>query len=173
MSDTPKTDSTKHLFDLLSSFRIGMVVVRAPEGLMSARPMAISEREGLDFWFMTSRQTGLVEALRSRTEALVTMQDSTRYITLNGRAKLEDDRARIQRNFSESDKVWFPQGPEDPDIVLAHFRPEHAEYWDNSGLRGVRFVVEATKAYLKGEALSEGKLTNHGEVQVSPTRPAH
>ncbi|MCU0686186.1 MAG: pyridoxamine 5'-phosphate oxidase family protein [Polyangiaceae bacterium] len=171
MSDTSKTDSTKHLFDLLSSFRIGMVVVRAPEGLMSARPMAISERQGLDFWFMTSRQTGLVEALRDRTEALVTMQDSTRYVTLNGHARLEDDRARIHRNFSETDKVWFPQGPDDPNIVLAHFRPEHAEYWDNSGLRGVRFAVEATKAYLKGEPLPQGKLTNHGEVQVSPTRP--
>ncbi|HEU4539214.1 MAG TPA: pyridoxamine 5'-phosphate oxidase family protein [Polyangiaceae bacterium] len=172
MQDTSKTDSTKHLFDLLSSFRIGMVVVRSPEGIMSARPMAVSEREGLDFWFMTSRQTGLVEALRGHSEALVTMQDSARYITLNGHARLENDRARIHRNFSESDKVWFPRGADDPDIVLAHFRPEHAEYWDNSGLRGVRFAVEATKAYLKGEALPDGKLTNHGEVQVSPTRPA-
>src|SRR5687768_13694270 len=61
MSD--QTDQTKHLLDLLSSFRIGMLVVPTAEGIMSARPMAVSERQGLEFWFMTSRQTGLVDAL--------------------------------------------------------------------------------------------------------------
>jgi general stress protein 26 len=168
MSDP--TDQTKHLDDLLSSFRIGMLVVRSPDGIMSARPMAVSDRQGFELWFMTSRHTGLAEALQSHGEALVTMQDSLRYITLNGRARLDADRARIHKNFSESDKVWFPKGPDDPEIVLVHFRPEHAEYWDTSGGRGVAFVIQAAKAYLKGEKLHEGKVANHGEVQVSPSR---
>ncbi len=172
MNDKSKTDQTKHLFDLLASFRIGMVVVRSEEGILSARPMAVAERQGLEFWFMTSRHTGLVDALRSHTDALITMQDSARYVTLNGHARVETDRARIHKNFSESDKVWFPQGPDDPNIVLVHFRPEHAEYWDNSGARGVAFAIEAAKAYLKGESLGKGELKpNHGEVQVAPPRP--
>lgn len=168
MSD--QTDQTKHLLDLLSSFRIGMLVVPTAEGIMSARPMAVSERQGLEFWFMTSRQTGLVDALRGRSDALITMQDSMRYITLNGQARIETDRARIHKNFSESDKVWFPQGPDDPDIVLVHFRPEHAEYWDNSGTRGVAFAIRAAKAYLAGEKLHEAKTPNHGEVEVTRAR---
>lgn len=166
MSD--KTDQTKHLHDLLSSFRIGMLTVRAGD-LMSARPMTVSERQGFELWFMTSRQTGLVDALQNRSDALVTMQDSTRYVTLNGVARLDADRERIRRNFSETDKVWFPKGADDPDIVLVHFRPEHAEYWDTSGARGVAFVIEAAKAYLKGESLANAKLPHHGEVQ-QPSR---
>lgn len=171
MSDNPKTDQTKHLYDLLSSFRVGMVVVRDADGILSGRPMSVAERQGLEFWFLTSRHTGLVNALSVHSEALITMQSNTRYVTLNGHARVENDRARISKNFSEADKVWFPQGPDDPNAVLVHFRPTHAEYWDMSGAHGVGYVIEAAKAYLKGEALAPKPSSNHGEVQVAGARP--
>ena len=40
-----------------------------------------------------------------------------------------------------------------PLLCLIRVDPTVGEYWDNSGSRGVKFVIDAAKAYLSGEAV--------------------
>lgn len=53
-------------------------------------------------------------------------------------------------------KVWFPGGKSDPSIALIRFDTIEGGYWENGGSRGIRFLVKAAKAYLKGTGY-EGK----------------
>ena len=36
--------------------------------------------------------------------------------------------------WKEPYKVWFPKGPDDPEIVLVEVDLMEAEYWDNRGM---------------------------------------
>jgi hypothetical protein len=35
--------------------------------------------------------------------------------------------------------------------VLLKIVPTHGEYWDNSGVAGLRYLIKAGKAYLQGD----------------------
>jgi hypothetical protein len=39
---------------------------------------------------------------------------------------------------------WF-------DTVILKFTAHEGEYWDNSGMKGLKYVFDATKAYISGE----------------------
>ena len=50
--------------------------------------------------------------------------------------------------------MWF-DGPEDPQIRLLVLRAENAEYWDNSGVSGVKFLLKAAAAYVSGKEMRD------------------
>jgi general stress protein 26 len=60
------------------------------------------------------------------------------------------DRAEIDRLWSEAWRVWFPGGKTDPSLCLIRLNPRHAEYWDRVGAKGLAFAFEAAKAEAKG-----------------------
>ena len=41
--------------------------------------------------------------------------------------------------------MWFPKGPDDPDLVLLSVEPEIAEFWDVGGIKGLRYLFDAAK----------------------------
>ena len=49
----------------------------------------------------------------------VVMQDGRRFVSLSGVASVVDDRALIEELWSESWKVWFPKGKDDPSLRIA------------------------------------------------------
>ena len=62
---------------------------------------------------------------------VVTMQSSTKFISLSGRATPVDDRGKIARLWKVEWKVWFPGGKDDPNILLLRIDGDTGEYWDN------------------------------------------
>lgn len=42
--------------------------------------------------------------------------------------------------------MWFPGGKDDPIIVLLKVAGHRAEYWDNRGTSGLKYLIEAGKA---------------------------
>lgn len=84
---------------------------------------------------------------------------------MSGRAEIVRDQALINRLYKEDWKIWFPKGKTDPSISLIKFTAQDAEYWDNAGAPGLKFVYEATKAYVKGETPKEDK-KQHAKVDL-------
>jgi len=154
--------TSKHLRDLAPKFGSAMLVTHHASELRS-RPMSIAEVLDREIWFSTSVHTGKVDELEKDARALVTMQEPRLYLSLAGTCTLSRDRAHIERLWSESWKLWFPKGKQDPDIVLIGLRIERGEYWDMSGHRGARFLWEATKAYFSGEPAKDLQET-HGTL---------
>lgn len=142
---------TKHLNELLESFDTAMLLTRDGDQ-NHARPMAIADIEGANtVWFVTSNDSPKAEEIRSDARVSATFQSNRRFVALSGTSSLVRDRARIDALWKESWKVWFPKGKEDPSIALIKVNVEDAEFWDNAGGKGIRYVFEAAKALLSGE----------------------
>jgi general stress protein 26 len=81
----------------------------------------------------------------------LSVQGKAKFASVSGRARINRDRQLIDRLWKESWKVWFPKGKNDPELCIIEFDAVEGEYWDNSGLTGIKFVVKAAQAYLSGE----------------------
>lgn len=93
-----------------------------------------------------------VHEIQNNQQVNVVCQDGERIcISLSGRAELVNDRRKLEEAWSESFKVWFPGGKDDPDIRLIFVRGDEAEYWDTHGSKGVRYIFSAVKSYAAGE----------------------
>lgn len=140
------------LIDLIQDFDTAMLVTKTDDAGLDARPMAIAEatEEG-HLWFVTNRNSGKIAELMLDRDVAVTMQGSSKFVTLAGRCRVIDDRSKVEQLWKEAWKVWFPEGKNDPSITLLRVEPDRGEYWDNSGFTGIRYLLRAGKAYVQGE----------------------
>lgn len=145
-------DTQHKLIDLLSDFDTAMLVTRGDDGSLDALPMAVAQVEDDGrIWFVTDHNSGKIADLMLDKDVAVTMQSSSKFVSLSGTASPVDDRAKLNELWSETWKVWFPEGKASDSIVLLRIEPARGEYWDNSGLNGVKYLLKAGKAYLQGK----------------------
>ncbi|WP_422930242.1 pyridoxamine 5'-phosphate oxidase family protein [Singulisphaera sp. PoT] len=156
------------LQELLEDFSDAMLGTRSLEGQLRARPMALAEVEDDGtLWFITDRHSGKVDELASDNHVVVTMQSRSKFVSLSGKASPVEDRDRVERLWKVEWKVWFPGGKDDPNILLLRVDGERGEYWDNSGTKGIKYLIEAGKALATGTRPHvEGDPKIHGKVDL-------
>ncbi len=149
-------ESQSRFQELLAGFSHAMLVTRAEDGGLRARPMAIAEiDEDCNLWFVTGHDSGKLPEIGADPRVCVTFQEGARSLSLTGRATLVDDRARLRQLWNEGWRIWFPGGPDDPEAILLHVASTRGEYWDHSGLAALTFLVRAGRAYLAGETMQD------------------
>lgn len=160
-------DTKKQLEEIVARFDDAMVITRTPQGDLRARPMAVAkaERDG-KLWFLTSMSSPKVDELMVDQRVCVTMQGDDRFVSLSGRGRLSRDRAKVEELWSRGYRAWFPKGKDDPDLVLLEFEPEEGEYWDQHGMRGIRYLFQAAKAIAKRERAGDGEADRHAKVHL-------
>jgi general stress protein 26 len=160
---------TQHLDELINRFDNAMLVTRGGEHGLHARPMAVAEHHDHGaLYFATSRTTEKTNEINAHAEVVVTMQDDRRYLSVYGRAEISRDQDVIDKLFSPAWKIWFPDSPGDPNLVLIAVEPKGGEYWDMSESDSrMRFVVEAGKAVARDRAIDTDKLSGHGKTDLS------
>lgn len=158
------TEAKRSFLEILGRFETGMLCTRQPDGTLRARPMGVADvQENGDVWFVTGLGSGKVEEVLNEPGVVVTFQSKRRYLSLSGRAEIVGDDARIEEVWRPEWKAWFPEGKDDPQLVLLHVRATEVEYWDESAIGGMRYVFEAAKAALTGTR-AEGE--EHGHVML-------
>ncbi len=160
------TSNDKEFRKILHAFDTAMLVTQEPDGHLRARPMYIADAtdEG-DLWFVTQNDTEKTRDVSQNPQCAVVVQGDGRYLSLSGRASVLTDPQRVRTLWRETWRAWFPRGPEDPKLGLIHVEAFEAEYWDQTGARGLRFAFRAAKAMLKRERLrDEGGAGTHGRV---------
>ena len=154
---------------ILKHFDEAMLVTRSAQGALRARPMAIAGCDAdRDIWFATGEESGKVDELLRDPQVAVTCQSTRRYLSISGLARVVRDRAKIDELWSDAWKAWFPQGKDDPRLTLVHIRATEAEYWDQTGMKGLRYAFDAIKSMAKGERVqgTEERPDLHGKVQL-------
>jgi general stress protein 26 len=144
---------TEHekLEELTRDFDTAMLVTRTEEGHLRSRPMALAEVEpNGTLWFLTQRESGKLEEIALDCDVNVAMQSKTKFVSISGLAANVTDRDKVAELWSERFKTWFPGGKDDPNLVLLRVDGTSGEYWDNSGTSGIKYLIEAGKAYLSG-----------------------
>jgi general stress protein 26 len=162
------TGTDEKLLKLLREFDVAMLVTRSEDGSLRARPMAIAavESDGT-VWLVTDRHSGKMDEIGRDSQVSVTMQSSSKFVSLSGVAFHSEDRGKIAELWNESWKVWFPGGKDDPNLTLLGIQGQNAEYWDNSGFHGLKYVFEAGKAYLSGTRPAVDSDSNiHAKIEL-------
>lgn len=162
-----ETAPREKLIELLNSFRTAMLVTTAKDGSIHARPMALQKvDDNGDLWFMTDVTSKMIQEIGAEARATVTCQRDNAFVSVEGRAAVTQDRAKISELWTEHAKVYFPQGKDDPNIALIRLVAESGEYWDNEGLQGIKYVFEALKAYVGGTRPDENDKEQHASVHL-------
>lgn len=178
--DRTGTDAARELIDLVAQFRTAMLVNADTDGRQRARPMTIANRDADEplpaapggksprqVSFVTSRGNGLVDDLQAEPAVCITMQDGSKYVCLAGSARVSQDRERLRALWTDGFDLWFRGGPDDPDVVLIDCDIDFAEYWDGSGIQGIRLLAEAGRAKLSGTTVDPRRAGRHAELDPS------
>jgi general stress protein 26 len=164
-----KTDSkqTKHLRDLMAGFSTAMLITRTVDDDLHARPMAVAGLDdSLDLWFVSGEGVKVDEIVHDTRAHVVCQKDHSAYLSLSGTAKVIRDRNKVEDLWKESFRVWFPDGKDDPNLILIHFHPEKAEFWDNTGFNKIAYLWKSAKAYVTGKQ-PEVSEEEHGVVTLN------
>jgi general stress protein 26 len=160
-------DPKRHLEKLIEGFHTAMLVTRSSDGALRSRPLALAEvHDQGTLYFATSVDSAKVAELEKTPGVAVTLQASDKYISVTGDASVSRDRALIERLWSEAWKVWFPGGKDDPSLSIITVTPHAAEYWDQTGLKGIKYLFEAATAYAPGTTPESGGSSENAKVRM-------
>lgn len=140
-------DKQSHLRKIINDARTAFFVTTTAAGPLHGRPMATAQvqENHTTLWFGTSKSSGIAAELKQEQHVLLgyTHGDSE-WASVNGTARLVDDRAKIKELWNPFWKNYF-EGPDDPNLVLIEVTPTTAEYWD-AGSKAIVFAKIAIAA---------------------------
>lgn len=161
-----KTDGEKRqlLGKIINDASAAFLVTRARGDGLHGRPMATArvDEDISVIWFACQKDSQVAAEVRTDPRVYLgyTNHTGSEWASINGRAAIVEDRAKIKDLWSPAWKNWF-EGPDDPNIALIRVEPSDAEYWD-SGSRAVMLVKMAVAA-VTGAKLPDGE---HARVDV-------
>jgi general stress protein 26 len=155
MTDAP--DDVTKLTELIEGIRFAMLTTVDDLGKLVARPMTLQRTEpNGDLWFLASRDSTAVSQLGVNPSAGVTLTSGDTWISLSGTGEMVDDSAKVKEFWNPWVEAWFPEGPDDPNVVLIKLTSDSAEYWDTPGGR-VATIISLIKSKVTGESYDGGE----------------
>ncbi len=123
------------------------------------RPMSTNtvDEDG-SIWFFTNDYTSKVEEISQDGNVYLTYSSKSKneYLTVHGKAILNDDKSKMEALWSPALNAWFPEGLDDPKILLIEVKPTQAEYWEGPSNKLV-MAFGMVKALVKGEEYDQGE----------------
>ncbi|MCW8086077.1 pyridoxamine 5'-phosphate oxidase family protein [Sabulicella glaciei] len=155
---TNEDEARTKVREMLEKVGVVMFVTTMPDGTQHARPMAIQKVEGDTVWFFHVAGTPKAQEIRQDSDVLLAASNpsSQDYVSAKGKARTSKDTAKAKALWSESARVWFPKGAEDPELELIAVSITGAEYWDSPS-------STALHAYGYVKALATGERPAGGE----------
>ena len=142
-------EGQKKIAEVMKGIHIAMMSTVAMDGSISSRPMAVQDKDfDGQLWFLTRVSSEKVDELEQDQHVTLTLTDSSdgNYLTLKGRANVNQDSRKIRELWNPMYKAWFPKGETDPEIAVLRVDVREADYWEasNSGLvRSVKYLAAA------------------------------
>lgn len=154
---TTTDDGARTVAELLGAEHTAMLTTTAPDGTLTSRPMGLQQVEpGGDVWFFVQRSSRKVAHVAVHPQVNVTVAGGSSWVSLTGTARVVEDDDRKRELWNAVVEAWFPDGPDDPDVVLLEVVGDSAEYWDSPGGR-VASLVSFVKAKVTGEPYDGGE----------------
>jgi general stress protein 26 len=110
------------------------------------QPMtAFVERDTGTLWFFTKDDTDLAQAAGAGGDAAFIFVDKKLQACVDGRLSLARDRERIDRYWNAHVAAWYPEGKDDPTLVLLRLDITEAAVWITEG-GPIKYAFEVAKA---------------------------
>jgi len=155
------------LNQMIKNFDDAMMCTVAADGTVHARPMAIgAQGANGQLWFVTSRSSLKAAELAKRPQTTVTMQSSSHFVSLTGRATLVEDPAALREVWEPRMFTWFEGGADDPDVALVSFTPDLGEYWKQGAVERLELEVERLRANADDHDFDPQAAQEHARVAL-------
>ena len=160
-----KKDDIDRVWDIIEKVSVCMLTTTFAGGLR-ARPLeARPDRYAGHIYFVTDIHSAKEYEIEATPDVGLVFIDSNdkAYPSITGRAGVMLDADKIKAAWRKSDEVWWPGGPNDPDVCLLRIEPFTAELWDGPA-SAIVTAFEFAKARLTGK---EPKLGENRKVTVT------
>jgi general stress protein 26 len=148
-----RNESIEKLRELTKQIPYAMLTTLDPDGELRSRPMTSQQIDDQgNVWFFTGKFTALVDRVEGNHKVNISYAsaDKNLYVSIAGLATVVDDKIKEKELWKPILKAWFPEGLEDPNLVLLKVQIHSAEYWDTPSSKLVQLAGFA-KAILTGK----------------------
>lgn len=168
MKDATDAGSELHrLAELIGEHDIGMLTTVAADGSLVSRPLQTLKLDAHgELVFFTAADSHKVAELTDARDVNVAYanHEDKSYVSVRGRARVDRDRATIDELWSPVQKVFFPAGKEDPQLVVLRVKVRDAAYWESAG-NFVERALDFARGMLSDDPHDLGK---HGRLGSNP-----
>lgn len=150
-------EQLRRLASAIANVPFAMMTTVKAEGRLHTKPMVTQKIVDLEkfegtLWFFTRQRSGKVSEIGHDRELSLTYVDPDKhiYVSVSGTGVVSRDRGKMKELWNPLLKTWFPQGLEDPDLVLLRVDIDYAEIWEHQTNSLVHFLGLA-KSIIKGK----------------------
>lgn len=108
-------------------------------------------------WFFSAKDSDRNADLAKEplAQLIFSSPNNQEYLSLFGEAVVTYDRAKVEELWSPMSKVWFQQGPTDPNLSLIRFIPTEGYYWDTKNGKMVAYA-KMVASVATGKTMDDG-----------------
>ena len=124
--------SMERLRKMIKDVKYALLTTAAADGSLHSRPLTTLD---WDFdgvaWFLVPRDSRLASELTRSPDvnlAYASPEEDT-FISLAGRAQVQQNPARARELWNRWAEMFFPDGPESPEVGVLRVEIRSAEYW--------------------------------------------
>lgn len=149
----------------IKAIRFAMFTTIDEHGHLISRPMTNQDTDADgNLWFYTSTETDLWENIVAQPQVNLSFanpEDSV-YVSISGRAERVVEREQIKAMWNPEVQAWYPNGPDDPHVMLVKVVSDTAEFWDSNSSSMVQ-LFKLARAVLSGTTPEESE---HGRIKL-------
>lgn len=160
---TQEHDELQKVAELVGEIKFAMMATEEADGSLRSRPMATMEMDaGGNLWFFTALSSQKIDEAEQHRQVNLSYArpDKQDYLSVSGTVSIVRDKEKMRALWTPWIKPWFPNGLDDPDLVLLKVRITEAEYWIAPGSAAKRLYGLA-KGVMTGNTDALG---NHRKV---------
>lgn len=150
------------LAGMIKDIKFTMMSTVDEDGSIYSRPMATQVLDENTFdgklWFFTMRDSLKVHNIEHDQHVNLAYSEPSdqKYVSVIGKAMLSEDKQLMKKLWNPTYKAFFPEGLNDPQILLIGVEVEKAEMWDSPSSKVVQ-LAGFIKATLTGQPYKESK----------------
>lgn len=132
-------------------------------GSAGVRPMSVQQvDEQGNLWFLSASDSHKNHEIAANPSVKLYFQGAkhAEFLSLEGRASISRDQAKIKELWNFVMKTWFTEGEDDPRITVIKVAPSQGYYWDNkhgSAIAGAKMLIGASIGVTLDDSI-EGQL---------------
>ena len=177
-SPSKAEEDAKTIASLIDDIDITMFTTVARGGALVSRPLSTQKAQfdGERIWFFVAADSPKIDEIARNPNVNLAYASQRRntYVSVSGRARVSDDRAKVVAFWNDALKAYFPGGIDDPNLALVEVEAHTAEYWDAPGTLIGKAIAFATARVTKREnAMGENRIVDlRGERKTSRPPPS-
>ena len=167
MSTNDHASQVAELASKIKPVRFAMFTSVDQHGHLTSQPMTNQEVDADGaLWFFTNSNTDLWQNIVASPKVNVSFAEpaDSLYVSISGVAERIVDRARIDQLWNPMVAAWFPNGKDDPHVVLIKVVSKTVQYWDIKENK-LSQMVQMAKAAMTGST-PDLDPADHGKINL-------